>query len=369
MHICLIASEFLGFGTAGGFGFATRSLGCNLVSRGHRVTVVIPQPVDLDTTETSADGITVRCYSRAKVFKMGWLYRELNADIYHSQQPSLSSYVAQRAMPRSIHVITVRDPRDWNDWWLEFKYPSRTRIGVLRTAAFYENPLTRLAVHRARRVYVPARCLVGKVERKYGHGVTPGFMPTPITMPDAPIVKAVRPTLCYVGRLDRRKRPDLFLALASQFTQAEFIVVGGAQDKRYERELLERFSGAENIRMLGFIDQFESDALSRVFSSSWIMVNTAVREGLPNVFIEAAAHGCAIVSQHDPDGFASRFGVHCPDQNFGRAIDTLLTNDRWRSKGQAGAAYVRSTNDAGWVTKSHLAEYETLLEQLESAGS
>ena len=106
MHICLIASEFLGFGTAGGFGFATRSLGRNLVSRGHRVTVVIPQPVDLDldrnTTEMGVDGITVRCYPRDQILRMGWLYRELDADIYHSQEPSLSTYVAQRAMPRSI---------------------------------------------------------------------------------------------------------------------------------------------------------------------------------------------------------------------------------------------------------------------------
>ena len=177
---------------------------------------------------------------------------------------------------------------------------------MLRTAAFYENPLTRLAVRRSRRVFVPARCLTGKVKGKYGLGVTPSFMPSPIAMPATPITKSSRPTICYVGRLDRRKRPDLFLALAPQFPQAEFIVAGTAQDNRYERELLERFGGAANVRMLGFIDQFASNALSGVFSKAWVMVNTAAREGLPNVFIEAAAHGCAIVSRHDPDRFASR---------------------------------------------------------------
>lgn len=50
MHICLIASEFLGLGTAGGFGFATRSLGRNLACRGHQVTAVIPQPIGLIET-------------------------------------------------------------------------------------------------------------------------------------------------------------------------------------------------------------------------------------------------------------------------------------------------------------------------------
>ena len=151
MHICLIASEILGLGIAGGFGFATRSLGRNLVARGVRVTVVMPVPRHMSTNGAVLDGITVRTYPRAQILRNDALFRDVGADIYHSQEPSISSYVAQRAVPQAIHVVTSRDPRDLHDWWIEFMHPSHTRLGLLRTAAFYENPLTHAAVRNAAR--------------------------------------------------------------------------------------------------------------------------------------------------------------------------------------------------------------------------
>lgn len=368
MHICLIASEILGFGVAGGFGFSTRSLGRNLVARGHRVTAVIPQPVDLSDTETMLDGIAVRTYGRNEIFTASGLYRKIDADVYHSQHPSLSTYVAQRAMPQARHVVTVRDPRDIRDWWLEFKYPSRTRIGVLKTAAFYDNPLTWCAVRHANRVFVPAKYLADKVQRKYGLQRSPGFMPTPIAMPEGPVTKSERPTVCYVGRLDRRKRPDRFLALAPKFPDVEFIIAGGAQDPRYEHELMSRYGCANNVKMLGFIDQFASDALHGVFASSWILVNTAMREGLPNVFIEAAAHGCALVSAHDPDQFTTRFGWHCPDGDYTKGITGLLQDGLWRLRGAEGATYARATNAADIATECHETMYASLPDEKQISG-
>ncbi|MEZ5504424.1 MAG: glycosyltransferase, partial [Halioglobus sp.] len=237
MHICLIASEFLGFGVAGGFGFATRSLGRNLVARGLRVTVVIPQPVNFSKREAVLDGMAVRTYPRAQIMRNDTLFREVGADVYHSQEPSLSSYIAQRAVPNAVHVVTSRDPRDLRDWWIEFRYPSQTRFGLLRTAAFYEKPLTRDAVRNAAKVVVPAKCLAPKVQRKYALPCLPDFMPTPVTMPSTPFVKAGHPQICYVGRLDRRKRPDRFLELAPQFPDIEFVVAGASQDPAYAHEL------------------------------------------------------------------------------------------------------------------------------------
>jgi len=71
-----------------------------------------------------------------------------------------------------------------------------------------------------------------------------------------------------------------------------------------------------NLEMLGFIDQFAAMSLSQLFGRSWIMVKHRAREGLPNAFIEACAHGCAILSAVDPDGFASQFGYQVQDDNF-----------------------------------------------------
>jgi glycosyltransferase involved in cell wall biosynthesis len=112
--------------------------------------------------------------------------------------------------------------------------------------------------------------------------------------------------------------------------------------------------------MPGHVDQFESGQVESVLSSSWILVNTSVREGLPNAFLEAAAHGCAILSSEDPDGFASRFGIRVEDDDFAAGLDQLLTADRWRERGGQGREYVRKTFELELAIGRHLNLYREL---------
>ena len=362
MRVCLISTELLGWGAAGGFGFATRSLGRELVDRGVDVAAVVPQP--RHTTEASLvlDGIRVRAYPRNAPARATALLRECDADVYHSQEPSPATWLAQRALPSRVHVVTARDPRTPADWLVEWRYPTLSRLQVLRTVLFYENPLTRKSVRGARAVYVPAHCLAERVRRKYRLSSVPGFLPTPVRLPPAErIRKAARPTACVVGRLDRRKRPDLALELAAEFPDVRFIVVGAAQDDRFAREIHDRYGGAGNVQFRGFVDPFAGDALSHVFSESWLLVNTSAREGLPNSFVEACGHGCAILSAVDPDGFATRFGHHVLDGDFAAGLRRLLSAGTWREAGARGAEYVRATNAAEAATERHLEEYRRWL--------
>ena len=154
------------------------------------------------------------------------------------------------------------------------------------------------------------------------------------------------PTVCFVGRLDRRKRPDVFLELARQFPHVRFLIAGRSQHARHARALESACGRLPNVTSARFIDQFHSAGLSRILGESWILVNTSAREGLPNAFIEACAHRCAILSAVDPDGFASRFGAHVPDRDFRRGLGELLDGERWRERGEAGFAYVARTNEA-----------------------
>ena len=128
----------------------------------------------------------------------------------------------------------------------------------------------------------------------------------------------------------------------------------------YDRELRQAYGSLPNLELLGFIDQFRSDGLTQLLSKSWILANTAAREGLPNSFIEAAAHGCAILSAVDPDGFASRFGRQVTDDNFAAGLRYLLENDRWRGLAAAGYQYVRDTFSLENAIDRHLAVYEHL---------
>jgi glycosyltransferase involved in cell wall biosynthesis len=335
-------------------------IGAELVKRGYRVTVIIPKPRDVLEHSTVLDGIEVRSYPRLAFSRGMALFREADADIYHSHEPSLGGWLAMRAMPHRKHVVTNQDPRLLRDWWIEFRHPTYSSFQVLKTAAYYENPLTRRSVRAAHKVMVPAQYLKRIVARKYGLADEPVFMPTPIRIPTA-VIKADMPTVCYLGRLDRRKRPERFLELVARFPDVHFICVGEAQDKRYDSFLRQEYGGQPNLEMTGFIDQFRDNRVSEILAGSWVLVNTSAREGLPNTYMEAAGHRCAILSAVDPDGFASNFGHHARDGDFESGLRTLFANDRWRLQGEAGFNYVNETYEVGKAIDRQVALYEEVL--------
>ena len=158
-------------------------------------------------------------------------------------------------------------------------------------------------------------------------------------IPPEPL-KAARPTVCYLARLDRRKRPELFLDLAARFPGVRFLVLGKSRDPAYERRLRCRHAHLPNLEFRGLVDQFAGDGHGSALAESWIMVNTATREAMPNAFLEAAAHGCAILSAVDPDGFASRFGWHAAGDDFAAGLAALLADDAWRERGRAARRHV-----------------------------
>jgi glycosyltransferase involved in cell wall biosynthesis len=360
MRVCLICVEMFGWGKYGGFGRATRTLGSELVRRGVEVHAVVPRrhgqrPVEM------LDGMRVLGFPMLFPPAMASLFREVDADVYHAQHPSLAMRVALEVMPHRRHLVTFRDPKTRADWLLEFRHPSRNRLRVALNWLFEDGPGIAGALHRLDGLYCAAPHLNEKLREKYRLAPL-DVLPTPVRLRQE-VAKSERPTVCFVGRWDRRKRPQLFFELARHFPDVEFLAVGGAQDTRWERQLRERYGGVRNLRLIGVVDQFRSPALFDLLARSWILVNTAAREGLPTVFLEALAHRCALLSHVDPDGVASRFGEVVADDDFAGGLKTLLQSDSWRAKGLAGYHYVRANFEVDAVVDKHLAVYRALLER------
>lgn len=361
MRICLISVEIFAWGKYGGFGRATRLIGRELARRGHEVFAVVPRRQGQGPVE-NLDGITVLGFSPWQPLTAINLLRKADADIYHSCEPSLTSYLALRAMPDRRHMVTFRDPRNARDWLMEFARPSLSHLQVIHNCLFENNPLVRACIGRMDSVYTIARYLGPKVQAMYGLPEPARFLPTPVPIP-SDIEKADQPTVCYVARMDRRKRPELFLELASKFPQVTFLVAGQSRNKAWEASLRRRFGHLKNVHMFGFVNQFDSSLHSEIFSKSWVLVNTATREALPNSLLEAASHECAILSQVDPDGFASSFGYHAANDDFERGLAWLLEHDRWRERGRAAGAYVRDVFEMDRALDLHEAAYRQLLAQ------
>jgi Glycosyltransferase len=196
----------------------------------------------------------------------------------------------------------------------------------------------------------------------YSLGSSPGFLPTPVMVPES-VAKSERPTVCFVSRWDKRKRPEDFFALAKQFPNVDFIAVGGSRDPERDSFLRDEARNIPNVRLTGVIDQFRSDELSRILSASWVLVNTSPREGLPTAFTEAAAHRCAILSYNDPDGFASHFGYHASANDLADGLECLLAKCEWKRAGERAHAYVSRTFGVGPAMDRHLEAYDKVLQQ------
>jgi glycosyltransferase involved in cell wall biosynthesis len=359
MKVCLVCVEIFAWGKYGGFGRSARMLGRELVKRGVDVSAVVPRRPGQGPVE-QLDGMTVLSFPMSRPWEARELFRRCDADIYHSQHPSYSTSMALDALPDRKHLITFRDPKTFRDWVIELQNPSLSYLRSFLSYA-YETYRVAGAVRQADGVYACAHEVGTKVRRAFGLPADPGFLPSPIVIPgDAP-AKSPKPTVCFVARWDRRKRPELFLELARHRPDVRFVAVGKSQDSAWDAELRRRFAGLPNLEMPGFVDQFSGTALAELLGKSWILVNTAEREGLPTSFLEAFAHGCAILSRVNPDNLVERFGEVVPDDRFADGLERLLAGDAWRAKGEGGRRYVSEHYELGRVVDRHLAIYEAAL--------
>jgi len=359
MHICLISVEIFAWGKYGGFGRATRTIGRELVKRGIQVTAIIPRRLDQAKVEY-LDGIRVLGFDMKDIPGMFGIFKDCDADIYHSQEPSFGTYLAQKFHPEKKHIVTFRDTRLLSDWLTEFRLPSLNKFQVLFNWFYEDNVLVHQAVRNADKCFVAAKLLTARATKKYKLQDPPEFLPTPVAIPTT-INKDSKPTVCYIARWDRRKRPEMMIDLANSYPAVHFIMAGSSRDKIYDQELRAKFSKISNIELTGFINQFESDRLSSILSRSWILINTAAREGLPNSFIEACAHKCALLSSVDPDGFSSQFGYFSSSDEFSKGLGFLLEDNRWKQLGEKGYNCVKEYFSLDKAIKRHLNVYQCII--------
>lgn len=362
MRVCLVCSEIFAWGKYGGFGRSTRMLGRELVKRGVEVVAVVPRRPGQETEET-LDGMRVLSFAPRNLREAGRRYEQAQCEIYHSQEASLGSFLAQRAAPKARHIISFRDHKFWRDWLVEIAYPSQNRLKTV-IASFYErNALVRRAVLRADRLLCASPHLQEPIQRAYRLAALPEFLGSPVSIPAHAPRKSATPLVCFVGRLDRRKRPERFIELAARFPAVEFVMAGTAQDAAYEAALRRSAAGLQNLTMTGFLQQFEAPALEKLLERSWVLVNTSAREGLPTSMIEALAHRCALLAQVDVAGVVALFGYHASDGNLVAGLEWLLEGGRWKNLGERGFERVRQHFSCDEVLKRHLVVYDELMER------
>lgn len=361
-HVCIVATEYLGYGPSGGNGVGARALARTLSSRGVRVTSLVPSAADAGPAPAALDGVPISTYEKRNPIDLRRRARAIGADIYHHVQASLGAGIVQRSLPDRAHVVDCVDPRDADDWKILFRQTGPGSLRLLPSYAYFSAAFAGRAARNATLVQVPARFLRAKAKRIYRLAEEPVFAPMPLAPPPER-AKSPTPLVAFVGRLAKVKRPELLLDVARRFPDVGFVVIGKSADAEYERRIVAGAKSLHNVRFTGFIDQAGDDGLFRWLSRAWILLNTAAREGLPLTFIEAAACRCAILSQTDPDGYASGFGYHAADGDFAEGLQWLLEEQRWRAAGERAFAHVRATHEPKAAVEHQMNLYSKALEQ------
>lgn len=115
MHICFIALEYFGWGKYGGIGKATRDIASGLTREKTKVSVVMPLGVGQGRYD-NIEGVDVYGFPLSGYPFIGGLLRDIGADVYHSQDPTLGTLLGKKSCKNAVHLLTCQNPKTKSDW-------------------------------------------------------------------------------------------------------------------------------------------------------------------------------------------------------------------------------------------------------------
>jgi glycosyltransferase involved in cell wall biosynthesis len=314
---------------------------------------------------TVIDGVVVRSMP---IFRSLFMHRnvcKIDTDVIHSECDPFNTHFVFESNPTTPKVVTIQDLRSVQERRrltmdspsIEWGMPNLSQI-----------PLSILVWHFARKnlkqanvVAIQARLLEPKVQNVLHYHKPIFYLPNFIDVPDSVVLKkSAEPTVIFIGRLDPVKNPELMFEVAKRFPNVTFYVLGKTIYKLREMNLRKLAEKIPNLHLLGH----DSGKLKKeLLCKAWVLLNTSYYECLPVSFLEALANCCALLSTQNPDGYTSRFGVHCEDNvdSLCRGLNWLIEKERWRELGKLGYEHVKAFHETQKCVCDHINLYNRLL--------
>lgn len=336
-------------GQLGGGQRVALSVARAVVGHGGRIAAIAPDdgPVLQEFRSLGARTFVagrIRSYDLAKIVSLARIIRETRAScVYthsvpvHEAMLALAAHATKTRLVIHRHALGCLSPR--------------------RAARAYQRSLWRHALQSADEVVcvsAQVRAQVLSMGRSEAHLVPNGI---PVSKLPEPLPSDGHPMVGFVGRLDRNKRVEDFIAAASLIRRhqpdARFVVAGGGADTVYTeycRDLAARLELGKLLTFLGPV----LDA-QQVLRALDVLVLPSVLEGHPLVLLEAMALGRPVVATDIPgcreivrDGVD---GLLVPARNpeaIAAAVIGLLKSPEERVRlGAAGHARVREDFSEG----------------------
>lgn len=147
-----------------------------------------------------------------------------------------------------------------------------------------------------------------------------------------------RPYCIWIANIKSIKRPELYIDLAKQIKDVDFLMVGAIQEQKYNW-VEDDENMPDNLHYLGPKSLTEVNGMIR---ESLFHIHTCMAEGFPNVFIQAWIFGKASVSYgFDPSEYirTNDLGLCSNEKSeqFYNDVNEMIQNEKLRHKKGANA--------------------------------
>jgi glycosyltransferase involved in cell wall biosynthesis len=197
-----------------------------------------------------------------------------------------------KASPASKWYSSLR--KKWRD--------RRTTVGTIESQCIFKMApgvlpeaiqLWEETILRCDHLYSNSASVRRSLQLEYGRssGVIPTGADTRFYTPVWERTPNRRPRILFAGSLCRRKHPEVVLAAAAQFPQADFTLVG---EGHMREELTTRITN-EGLRNVALTGALGAVALRDQYRSADIFLLPSTFEGSPKVVVEAAACGLPVI--------------------------------------------------------------------------
>lgn len=171
------------------------------------------------------------------------------------------------------------------------------------------------------------------------------------------------PVFTFVGQLVERKRPRDVLEVAEAVPEADFLFVG---DGALLSEIQSEASDRENVYASGLLSK---DRLPAIYAHSAGLAFPSIREGCPNVVMEAMACGTPVVGYRSTsmpelikDGKTGFLAEPRDVDGLIEGVRELLDEGTVDERGRAARSYAVENHRPSVIVEQYESLYRTLLE-------
>ena len=193
---------------------------------------------------------------------------------------------------------------------------------------------------------------------KKGFNLDSSIMPMPCPGADPSQYQSLewytdKPTILWAARIHESKRLEIFLQIAAELPEYNFVVGGSpSKENTYSQGLLDTMGQLDNVTYMGMVARVD---MPKLYRSSTLFCCSSEYEGFPNTFLEAWSQGLPIVSTFDPDSLIQerKLGISAINKDELVVGIRKLCSDRelWQTHSTNARRYYQENHSIDHVMK------------------